>query len=370
MKPAIYIGADHAGFDLKTTIKEHLEAKGFVVEDLGAYELDPKDDYPQYSEAVAEAVLKHPGSLGVLSCGNAEGVCIAANKFEGIRAGLGYSVDAARTMRTDDDANIVCIPGRIETQDDPLKIVETFIQTPFSQAERHVRRLRQVAQIEQRHQHTISVVPAVLAYSEDEFKEKLGNVEVLKLAPLFQIDILDGSMFDQSCYADPIVVASLKHTPQIELHLMIQNPVSVIEHWNTHLPRFLERAIIHAEIDQPLIPVIESIKDLYLEAGLAINPDTSLDSIERLIPTLDLLLIMGVYPGKSGQSFLGDPILEKIRDARERFPQLKIAIDGGVTVENAPEMIEAGVNQLCVGSVIWSAENQRRIFSKLLYVRD
>jgi ribose 5-phosphate isomerase B len=149
MKPIIYIGADHAGFDMKSMIKDHLEADGYSVEDLGAHVLDPTDDFPQYSRAVATAVLDHPGSFGILSCGNAQGVCIAANKFDGVRAGLGHAIDAAQTMRRDDNANIICVPGRIETQDDPLTIVDTFLTTAFSGAERHERRLAQVKDIEQ-----------------------------------------------------------------------------------------------------------------------------------------------------------------------------------------------------------------------------
>ena len=148
MKPTIYLGADHAGFDMKAIVKEHLELRGYVVEDLGAHEHDPQDDYPQYGEAVAQAVKDHPGSLGVLSCGNAEGICIVANKFDGIRAGIGYAQEAAITMRQDDNANILCLPGRIKTDDDPLNILEAFIETPFSGAERHKRRLGQINEIE------------------------------------------------------------------------------------------------------------------------------------------------------------------------------------------------------------------------------
>lgn len=148
MKPIIYLGADHAGFDMKNSIKEHLNLKGYTTEDLGATELDPYDDYPRYAEAVAFAVLKHPGSLGILSCGNAEGVTITANKFDGIRAGLGFSIDSATTMREDDNANIISIPGRITTVNDPLEIVDAFLKTDFSNAERHKRRLTQVEQIE------------------------------------------------------------------------------------------------------------------------------------------------------------------------------------------------------------------------------
>ncbi len=150
MVHSIYIAADHAGFDLKNIIREHLEHHGVVVDDLGAHTLNPHDDYPTYASAVASAVRMHPGSVGILLCGSAEGVCIAANKFDGIRAGLGFSVTSAISMRQDDNANILCIPGRIATLDDPLAIVDAFLAADFSGAERHTRRLEAVADLEEK----------------------------------------------------------------------------------------------------------------------------------------------------------------------------------------------------------------------------
>ncbi|NBX48995.1 RpiB/LacA/LacB family sugar-phosphate isomerase, partial [bacterium] len=102
----VFLGADHAGFLLKNTLKDALHLAGYDVEDLGAYELLPDDDYPEYASRVAHAVMTHPGSKGVLLCGSAEGMCIAANKFDDIRAGIGFSMEAARMMRKDDDANV------------------------------------------------------------------------------------------------------------------------------------------------------------------------------------------------------------------------------------------------------------------------
>lgn len=148
MKRTVYLGADHAGFALKEQMREHLEQKGFAVEDLGAHSFDPNDDYPYIAESVSEAVLKHKQALGILLCGNAQGVCITANKFDGIRAGTGFSEDAAKTMRQDDHANIICIPGRIKTLDDPLAIAVTFLETEESQEPRHSRRLTLLEKIE------------------------------------------------------------------------------------------------------------------------------------------------------------------------------------------------------------------------------
>lgn len=147
MSVTVYLGADHAGFALKNSLKEHLEMKGFMVEDLGAHELDETDDYPEYAAAVAQAVRGHRGSFGLLVCGNAEGICIAANKFQGIRAGIGYSLEAAKTMRNDDNTNILCLPGRVPIADEPLEIAEMFLATPFSQAERHERRVNQIDEL-------------------------------------------------------------------------------------------------------------------------------------------------------------------------------------------------------------------------------
>lgn len=145
----IFLGADHAGFRLKEMIQSHLKTEGYAVEDLGAHEVNPTDDYPAYAKAVADAVLEKDG-LGVLLCGNAQGVCIAANKVDGIRAGVGFSVEAATTMRADDNTNIICIPGRIEIEDDAIKIVNSFLGTDFSGADRHIRRLEQVKEIEEK----------------------------------------------------------------------------------------------------------------------------------------------------------------------------------------------------------------------------
>ena len=144
----VYLGADHAGFALKESVKDHLESRGIPVEDLGAHALNPDDDYPEFAAAVAQAVVRNPRALSILMCGNAEGITIAANKFDGIRAGIGYSIEAATTMRNDDNANVISLPGRLRTSDNPLAIVDAFLATPFSNEERHVRRLKELAQLE------------------------------------------------------------------------------------------------------------------------------------------------------------------------------------------------------------------------------
>lgn len=148
-KPRVYLGADHAGFKVKESVKEALAQAGFGVEDLGAPALDPADDYPAYGHAVAERVAADPNAVGILSCGNAQGICIVANKTTGVRAATGFNVEEAKTSRTDDNANILCLPGRFVSLDEAVAIAKAWLDTPFSGAARHVRRLEEVNKIEE-----------------------------------------------------------------------------------------------------------------------------------------------------------------------------------------------------------------------------
>ncbi len=144
----IYLGADHQGFALKESVKRHVVSAGLEVEDLGAHRTEPHDDYPEYAARVARAVQANPRSVGILLCGSAEGMCIAANKFDGIRAGIGYSIDAAQSLRADDHGNVLCMPGKNGAVKEPLKIVDTFLATEPSTAPRHIRRVQAIDAIE------------------------------------------------------------------------------------------------------------------------------------------------------------------------------------------------------------------------------
>jgi len=147
----IYLGGDHAGFDLKEQLEAWLLDLEYTVKDLGNVEYDPQDDYPDFGHAVAEAVAQNPESCGILLCGNAEGVCIVANKTDGIRAGIGYSVEAIQSARTEDDINVLCLAvPLIDLQLDEAQLrVKTFLATPFEPAERRVRRLNKIQDIEE-----------------------------------------------------------------------------------------------------------------------------------------------------------------------------------------------------------------------------
>ncbi len=140
----IYLGADHGGYELKEEIKRHLKDEGIEFEDLGTYSKEPVD-YPDYAFAVADKVASNkPGNFGILVCTTATGTCIAANKVRGIRAAVGYSEDVIQRARNDTDANILCLGGGAMNHSEAIKGVDIFLKTPFSNAERHARRINKI----------------------------------------------------------------------------------------------------------------------------------------------------------------------------------------------------------------------------------
>ena len=136
----IHIGSDHAGLEFKNKIVEHLRAQGHTVEDHGPHVYDALDDYPVFCIPAAEATAHEPGSFGIVLGGSGNGEQMAANKVKGVRAALVWSLDTAKLAREHNDANVISIGGRMHDEEFCLKLVDTFLATPFSGDERHVRR--------------------------------------------------------------------------------------------------------------------------------------------------------------------------------------------------------------------------------------
>jgi ribose 5-phosphate isomerase B len=144
----IHIAADHAGYELKVALVEHLRAAGHDVVDHGAHEYDAQDDYPPMCFSAGEAVVAEPGSLGIVLGGSGNGEQIAANKVAGVRAVLAWSEDTARLGRQHNDANVIAIGARQHSVDDAIGLVEAFLAEPFSGDERHQRRIDLLAAYE------------------------------------------------------------------------------------------------------------------------------------------------------------------------------------------------------------------------------
>jgi ribose 5-phosphate isomerase B len=139
-KKMIAIGCDHGGYALKQEIMEHLKDRGLEYKDYGCYS-EESVDYPIYARAVANAVVSGECEKGILICGTGIGISIAANKVKGIRAALCGDCFSAQATREHNDANIVALGARVTGPGLAIKIVDTFLDTPFSNDERHIRRI-------------------------------------------------------------------------------------------------------------------------------------------------------------------------------------------------------------------------------------
>lgn len=145
----IYIGSDHNGYYIKNGLVEYLSNAGYDVIDVGNKELDKDDDFTDYAGDLANQLLATEGeeAKGILLCGSGQGMCIAANRFNGIRACLGYDQDAVKAGRNDSDCNVLCLAANKVDQEQANLLAETFINTAFAGAERFTRRIKAVDQL-------------------------------------------------------------------------------------------------------------------------------------------------------------------------------------------------------------------------------
>lgn len=139
----IALGCDHGGFVLKEEVKKHLEARGLEYKDFGTYSED-SCDYPEFAKKAAHAVADGECEKGILICGTGIGISITANKVRGVRAALCHDCFSAEATRLHNDANILAMGARVIGVGHALKIVDTFLDTPFSNEERHIRRISQI----------------------------------------------------------------------------------------------------------------------------------------------------------------------------------------------------------------------------------
>lgn len=194
----------------------------------------------------------------------------------------------------------------------------------------------------------IQVIPAVL---EQEFAEIEKKVAAAKgIAPLLQLDVMDGRFVGNTTFNDIAKLAECDTT--WELHLMIEHPEFAITKWS--MPN-VQRMIVHKEAVNNMQHVIDLIRKAGKEVGIALNPQTSTHEIKEYVDQIDLVLVMGVNPGWSGQDFHYD-VLEKIKELKAMREELIVAVDGGVNMKTRNKIVEAGADVLCAYSAVWKAE--------------
>ena len=150
MTNTVALGADHGGFSMRSELLPWLQAGFGKVLDLGACVFDAADDYPDFADAVARAVASGEATRGIIICGSGVGACVAANKVNGVRAGLCHDTYSARQGVEHDDMNVLCLGARVIGIELAKELIQAFLNARFSREERHIRRLEKVLAIERR----------------------------------------------------------------------------------------------------------------------------------------------------------------------------------------------------------------------------
>jgi ribose 5-phosphate isomerase B len=145
----VHLGSDHAGFELKNALAEHLRSGGHEVVDHGPFVYDADDDYPPFCLRAAAATVAEPDSLGVVIGGSGNGEQIAANKVKGVRAALAWNDDTARLAREHNNANVVSVGARMHPVEDAARFIDIFVSTDFSGGVRHARRIEMLRDYEE-----------------------------------------------------------------------------------------------------------------------------------------------------------------------------------------------------------------------------
>jgi len=209
------------------------------------------------------------------------------------------------------------------------------------------------------------IVPAILARDLSDFKGKLSFFA--KYFSLIQIDIMDGTLVKNVSFFDVKKMNKIRAKASYELHLMVAKPEKYIA--ITLRSARYKRFILHYESYQhreaDLYDIIKQIKAHGRKVGLAINPETSVEKVKEFLHLIDVLVVMGVNPGWSGQKF-HTSVLKKIKQVRKEYPKLDIAVDGGVTEKNYQSILKAGANILDVASLVLKYQNDKQGLKKLL----
>jgi len=205
----------------------------------------------------------------------------------------------------------------------------------------------------------IEVIPAIIARDFEELQEKVKKVE--PYVEWVQLDIMDGQFVDNSTWNNPAELKNLEIQVKLEVHLMIANPEEHIDEW---IESGVQRIIFHFESTQQPQEVIAKIKKASLMVGLAINPETPIEKVDDFIDQLDLVLVMTVQPGRSGQKLL-EKTLDKIKQLRDKYEDVNIMVDGGINLETAPKVIQAGANLLASGSAVFKNDDIEKNIKEL-----
>ena len=204
----------------------------------------------------------------------------------------------------------------------------------------------------------VKIAPSILGADYGDLNHYLQDLE--PFSDMFHVDVMDGN-FVPNLSIGAMVVEGIRTTIPLDCHLMINNPDKYIADFAKAGAYIIT---IHAEASKNLKKDIELIQSFNCRAGVSINPKTPVKKIEKVLPLVDLVLIMSVEPGFGGQKFMAE-VLPKIQEIRDKYPNLDIEIDGGIDNKTAPLAKAVGANVFVAGSYILKADNPKEAADKL-----
>jgi ribulose-phosphate 3-epimerase len=203
------------------------------------------------------------------------------------------------------------------------------------------------------------IIPAILATTGNEARDKFTAVQKAKW---IQLDCVDGKFAQNKTWYDARAAALMGINANLELHLMVRDPRTVIQAWRKL--KNVKRVIWHVEAKLDHKKLIRECKKWKLEVGLALNPETPPTAVLPFLADLNCILLLGVHPGKSGQKLIPS-VKKKINVIQTFAPRLPIEWDGGLTAGNLKSIAKLGVTRLCLGSAIFDSPNPQKRLSQL-----
>jgi len=207
-----------------------------------------------------------------------------------------------------------------------------------------------------------NILPAIIAKDINELQEKINQVE--GLVSWVQIDVMDGKFTPPITLFEPSDLKKINTKLKLEAHLMIINPELKLDEW---IDSGVSRIIVHAESTshRKLHEITEELNSAGIESGIALDLKTSVSRIEDIIPSLNVVQLMSIAEiGHYGELF-DARVIPKIESLREKFPNVKIGIDGGINLESAKEVLKAGADNLAIGSTIFKSADIKDTILKL-----
>ena len=211
---------------------------------------------------------------------------------------------------------------------------------------------------------SIKIVPSILSADQDNINDEMKEVE--EFSDLFQVDVMDNKFVPNET-PGPEYLEKLDTKVPLDVHLMVVEPSKeyMKKFIDTNPNLKINNITVHVEACQDVGKTLDTIRELGVKAGITLNPKTPLEKILPYVEKVDLVQFMTVEPGFSGQKFIPE-VLPKIKELREKYPDLDIEIDGGINLETAPLAREAGVNVFCASSYIFKNEDKVKVIEKLL----